>query len=279
MDSQHRHELEQNDLAAFFQNFGKFWNKYGNAISVVVLLVVIAILGKRLYDNRTATALERQWSELAAAGSPASYLAVEQEAGDATVRTQALLRGGDLLQLQASTPQEPPAPPAVEGVEAPPPQAPRMRTPEEQAADLAEAEQRYRRALELSPHPIYTLNLKLGLAAVYEGQGRWDDAGKLYDEVVERAGDTYPALAAQGRFKRDLLPELQRPVVFAPEAAAPAVDGTAGDPGEEARPQALPEGEGQVTPAPEPEPGATTVAPDASTAPVVPDAPAPAATP
>jgi len=68
---------------------------------------------------------------------------------------------------------------------------------------------------------IYHANALLGLAAVAENRGNWDQADENYNRVIALS---IPSLTAMARARQDMLPTLARPVVFAQPADLIEVD-------------------------------------------------------
>lgn len=230
MDRQERHELEQNDLESFFQNFGDFWNKYGNAVLFFVMLAALAFAGYRFFNYRYTEAHETAWADLAGSTSPQAYTEVAADHDNTTVQALAYLRGGDLLLAQALSPDEPaqpePAPTpegqTPEGQPAPNP-TPEPAKPIDRAATLNDAAAMYAQALGAAKDkPLIALNARLGAAAVAESQGKFDEAKAHYEAVAQEAGEKFPVLAAQAKTRLGLLDTLKTPVAFAPDPPAPA---------------------------------------------------------
>ncbi len=222
MDSQERHELKENDLAEFFQNFGEWWSRWGNTVLIIFVIVAGSFAAYRLVNYRTETRHETAWTELANAATAANYMEVAAAHQDPAVQALAYLRGADLYLAHARRPEDAPPLPA-RSEELPPPVDPEM-APDD-AADRAE--RAYERVLELAEERTYHVNALLGLAAVAETRQAWDDARGYYDQAEELAGEQLPGLAATARQRRDLLVNLRQPVVFAPERARaplPAID-------------------------------------------------------
>lgn len=210
MDSQHRHELEQNDLAAFLENFGPWWAKYGNKLLIVALAVVLVITGRRWINAQSAATLENAWNDLANSTSPDGYRLTAQSHSVPAVRVLAYLRAADLLLNQSATPQAPdtstPTPPV---------------TPPDQA--LSQAEEMYRLvANDADADLVFQLNARLGLAAVAEGRKQWDQAATIYQTVAQEAAERFPVIATRAQTRLTNLSRLKQSVVFAPEPPAPA---------------------------------------------------------
>ncbi|MEX0885430.1 MAG: hypothetical protein WD009_03225 [Phycisphaeraceae bacterium] len=226
MDSQERHDLKENDLAEFFQNFGEWWAKWGNTVLIVFVLVAGSFAAYRLVSYRSEMRHETAWGELAAATTAAQYMDVAASHEQPAVQVLAYLRGGDLYLAHARLPADAPTP-RSRNEELPPPVDVEM--PAEEAAQRAE--QAYGRVMELADEPTFRVNALLGLAAVAETHQAWDEAAEHYDAAAELAGDVLPGLARTARQRRELLPAIRQPVVFAPARSAspmPALPGLGG---------------------------------------------------
>ena len=70
MDTQHRHELKENDLAEFLENFGEWWNKHGTVAMLILLFLVGGFLGYRLLRARAIDQREAAWRDLANTTKP-----------------------------------------------------------------------------------------------------------------------------------------------------------------------------------------------------------------
>lgn len=108
---------------------------------------------------------------------------------------------------------------------------------EDQAKNLEQSAKYFGQVITLKHTTLDVINGRLGLASVLESQGKFDEARKEYDQVVELAGAKY---ANRGRMAESRLSDLDRiakkvtfpaaPVVetpikdFAAEAAALGVD-------------------------------------------------------
>ncbi len=227
MDSEHRHELQENDLAEFLANFGQFWNKHGNTILTVALIVAVVFFGKRWYDSSVATAHEAAWSDLANATSPAALQAVADSHSDPSVRSLAYLRAGDLLLKKASqlaTPSAEQARLSADPSADPTPQPPADPEDSHDAAQmtpqqaLESAAAMYQRVVRDGQLPrVYRFNAQLGLACVAEEQEDWGEAARQYQEIVEQAGEGYGAIASLATTRLAWLDRVKVPVVFAKE--------------------------------------------------------------
>lgn len=239
MDADHRHELKQNDLEEFLTHSKEFWAKWGNFITIVVLVVVVSVTGYRFYQSRQVSAQEKALADLLSAATPEAYRDLARESDNPVVRTMANLRGADMILLQLSMP-EPPNDGPGQGSDGKPatdqkPDATPM-DPAEREKRLSQAASMYRQVIEQSPHVLYAFNARLGLAAVAESLGQWDDAAAEYQRVATDAAATYPAIAGQAATRLELLDRLKMPLTFAPEPPPPA-DKPQTNAGTEAMPQ------------------------------------------
>lgn len=212
MDSEHRHELKENDLAEFIANFGQWWSAHGKTFLTVLLVVVGSFTGWRWIQNQAAQAKEKAWTDLAFATSPESYQYVAQSHKDPAVRALAYLRAADLSLAIAMVPAG--TDPNDDDNSADTPTV----TPDQALRDAGDM---YQLAIdEPGTHPIYKLNAYLGLAAVAEGQHEWDTARGHYQTAFDQAQPGYTAIATRAKAGLDTLDRLMKPVVFGPEALA-----------------------------------------------------------
>lgn len=227
MDSELKHELQQNDLAEFLTNFGGWWNKNGTTVLAVVALAAAVFLGQKWVKTRAYQNHETAWADLAGSTSPESYRLTAETHDDATVKALAYLRGADLLLATAYQDADSDAP----GDEAAANQAtsPMQRSPEE---TLAEAATMYRGVLDnADAHAVLKLNARLGAASVAENLEQWDTARQHYQAVLEGAGPGYEALAEQATTRLGLIDQVSKTVNF-PEGK-PETAGATPDPGPE----------------------------------------------
>ncbi len=194
MDSQQRHELEQNDLAAFLGDFGTFWNRWGTPIVGTLALAALIFAGYNLITQRAHSSRETAWLDLFGSTSVESLQLVAEDTNNAAVRTLANLRAGDLRVAEANALEVAAGRPLLE-----------------------EARAHYRAALDAAPHKVYELNALEGLAVVAESLYETDGARELYERVKSAAGQGYPQWAARADRHLALLAEVSTPVTFAPE--------------------------------------------------------------
>lgn len=210
MDSEHRHELEQNDLAVFLTNFGQWWSKYGNWTLITVLVIVAGYTGQRLIATQREIAHERAWADLALTTSPDVANSIAGSHPE-PVRSLLLLRGADLLLNEVTFPRKPQTP-ADESAE----QKPAVDPARDPAKDLQTARMMYQQVIDAkAAHDVIHYNAWLGLAAVAEAQKNWDEARSIYEKVGADAQAAYPAISAQAKGRLAMLPDLGQPIRMA----------------------------------------------------------------
>jgi len=234
MDTDHRHELHQNDLVEFLGSFKAFWTKHGTKTLLIILALVLAFTLTRHYKTRQAQLRQAQLRDLAAANNPETLAAVANEYSDKHIRARALLKGADLSLTDAVGLLPPGYFTAGQDPNAPAP----VTSDRTMAESLDKAEQMYNALLAINNlHPTYIANAKLGLAAVYETRGaiapageadaHWKRAQTLYKEVQEVAGERFPVLAEQAKIRLGMLDRIRQPVDFAPDPVVDQPDGNA----------------------------------------------------
>ena len=206
MDSEERHELQENDLAAFFKNFGEFWEEYGTWIVGAVAAIAIVFAAYNLITSQIETAKQNAWLDLYGSVSYESYqLVAEEHSGKPAVVAAANLRGADLLLAQANEP---------------------TRGEDEQETSgllnrdeaLATAESMYRAAHDAAPDLVFRLNALEGLGVVAESRYDLDAARERYTAIIDAAGEAYPAWRGRAEQRLAWLDELESgPVEFAPD--------------------------------------------------------------
>lgn len=215
MDSQHKHELKENDLQQFLAHFGEWWGKHQTKVLIAAILIAGTILAVRVMKNNAIQEHDSTYFGLNLETSPAGFKAIAADAGDDNVRAIASLRAADLLMQEAAMP--------AAGDDNDP-------TDDERKAKLEEARQLYSQADSAAEHMLFKLNARMGLAAVAESLGNWEEAVKVYETVKADAAETYPRFAAEAGTRISLLPRVKTPPVFAPEPKPePTKDGASKD--------------------------------------------------
>lgn len=210
MDSQERHELQQNDLAAFLGDFGRFWERWGTAIMGTLAIAALVFAGYNLIAGRAEAARQNAWLDLYGSTSVESLELVSADTKNPVVRALANLRAGDLRLAEANRAED-----------------------AEAVALLDQAAAYYQVALEttdqLDPaqQQVLRLNAMEGLGVVAESRYDTAKAREQYQAIVAQAGDAYPQWAARAEKRLTLLDEVSTPITFAADpaptpAAAPA---------------------------------------------------------
>lgn len=219
MDAKERHELKDNDLAEFLQNFGEFWNKHGNSISVAILVVLVAWIGIRFYNNMQATNHENAWADLASTSTPSGYRErAREDTGFGAIQEIALLRGAEQYHQQAIELDNENTTPA-----------PGMMSVED---SLKNAEAMYQQVLDSKSDPVFRANAAVGLANIAETRGDFDAANTYWTQAEKLANDAHlGAIAAQAKIRLGMLDELKQPIVFgnAAQTAPVTPDDTANE--------------------------------------------------
>jgi predicted negative regulator of RcsB-dependent stress response len=173
-----------------------FYEKHRNKIAATLLIAAACFFALSLYQSRQRQILEDSWGRLATATSPASYRNIADDYAGQPVAQLALLSAADLLLSEASTTRAADAGDVdIEG-------------------NLTEAGRLYRRALDEASQPLIRVNALLGLAAVAEGQQKWDEAQGFYDQARDAAAERFPFLVNLADQRLAMLPDLRDGVVI-----------------------------------------------------------------
>jgi hypothetical protein len=216
MDSQHRHELQENDLQRFIFHFRAWWDLYWRPVVLAISLVALVIMARRFLVERGELSRQSAQLDLATISNPEAAKTVARSYDDPVIKAQALLAGADLSLMRAVNPAA--AEPVREGstTTAPAVPAPAATSP---AALIKTAGEMYKSVLALSDvNPVFFINARLGLAAVAEAQSDWPEAKAQYQQTIKLAEKDFPVIAAQARARLENLDHLQLPVTFAPAA-------------------------------------------------------------
>lgn len=203
MDSKERHELKDNDLAEFLENFGDFWGKNGNTIMVIVIAVMAVWFGTRYYRSSAAIGHDNAWADLAATSTPAGYRerAVEN-AGHEGVPHLALLRGAEAYHQQAIKIKQDEGGEVDESVMS-----------SEDSLDAAE--EMFNQLLASDAPAPYQANAAVGLANVAETRGDFDAAAKHWDKAKTIADEArLTTISTLAELRIGMLDDLKRPIVF-----------------------------------------------------------------
>lgn len=217
-----------------------FWERNGNRI--LLGLTLLALLYAAFQYRRTAErrALESSWDGLEAARMQVGRFrsldigrmppeqivaeavgvegrvtpaldAIADDTDHPKVATQALVARGDLYWTLANLP-------ALATVPTTQPAPRPSKTPEEY---LSRAEGSYKRAVQLNGDAVSVGAARMGIAAIAENRGQWDEAKKIYDTL---AADTKVAAAVQtlAKGRSAILEQIRRPLFTTP-ATQPVV--------------------------------------------------------
>ncbi|QDU33540.1 hypothetical protein KS4_15900 [Poriferisphaera corsica] len=222
-------KFRDEDLQDAVDRIQIFWEKYGNQVMIFVTVLFLSLFLYKFFTNRSATQHEDAWASLAGTSAPLSYNNLANDTSNPTVRIMAFLRSGDLYLAEGSTP------PIGEI------------TQEDRDQSLKDASAAYESVIKLTKEPIWISNAKLGLASIAESQANWSAAKGYYDETITIAeAASLPAIKKQAELRITLLPEIESPIKFAPEAELPKFTPEATTP-EAAAPGSIPATE--ITPA------------------------------
>jgi hypothetical protein len=247
MDSEERHELKQNDLLEFLQNFRNWWDRHGTNTLLTILVVIAALVGWNWWAGRNTRQLEAAWSAYAFAQSPEALQEVANRFNDSAVAGVALVTAADQLRHEIMYARG-----MSEDAESNVPQvADDEPISEAEQNKLLRAEALCQRAIEAGHGAdgpsLVVLNARMSLAAVYEMLGRYaegeeaeahfDQAREQYGLVQQEAGQ-YRTIAHQAEYQAAQVSALRTPIEF-PEGPAT----TAGGEAEPPAPQAAAPGE------------------------------------
>ena len=211
MDSEHRHELEENDLQEFLLNFREWWGRWGTYVLIVVALSCAAILIWITLSHRDAQARQSAWNDLATSNTPEILQKVASDHSLKTVKILASLRSADLYLAAYLKPAQKPASTQPNQNDLTPKQK------------LDHAQAMYRQVLSLADQPLFKINALMGLGSVAENRADWAQAKNDYQQaqtLAKQASFTNLAQAAAARIH--YVAKIQTKLVFAPPAKQPA---------------------------------------------------------
>lgn len=223
MDTEHRHELKENDLAVFLSNFGEWWGKYGRHALILILIVVAVILFMRFTKSRSELRHESDWSRLATTTSPDVFYRLAEEMTDPAAAALANIRGAAAYNDRVTHPSlvaTPDESGGTAGTDADAtPDTTGVNSTDKDAVFLDRAERMLKRVLEDERVPeLYKLNALMVLAAVKENRGDFDAARQTYEELASRAKNVgQTALQDQAQLQSQMVDRLRTPIVFGPE--------------------------------------------------------------
>jgi len=217
MDSQHRHELEQNDLLEFITHLREWWIKNGLKTLLLVLAVMVCLFLYVMQKQKAKDTHDSAWGDLSSASSPESLRGVAKAHIEPGIAVHAYLRAADLSLAKALGQgqfiEKEGELPALDDAQ------------RKQLLDSAGED--YQHIVDnQSAHTAVKLNAMLGLASVAEFRHQWDQARELYDRVQQMAKDKYQVIELEAKARADALDRAAVPVMFAPPDPEPASDDT-----------------------------------------------------
>ena len=240
MKAERRHELKTNALARRLEGLPDYWREYGSRILLAILVAMIVFLLVRYWNEKKArqaaeltTSLEQVQRELVQLDQlPMLYLSappnkiaderqrLAQEADQAlatvlnTAKDPKMIANawrfrGDLEWTLANLPDVP-------GADT----QPTLKVTNKDAL-LNDSRNAYQQVLSQSADdPLDVFSARLGLAAIAENQGQWDEARKQYQTILD-AGNMPAAFKDYASTRLRQLTEDQRPITLAPAAPLP----------------------------------------------------------
>jgi len=209
MDSEHRHELKENDLARAIAGIGDWWKNHGRNTMIILLVALLIIAGWRIVNFRSHQTHEQTWAELLTTSNPDVFRSRAASYSDPAAAALANLWGAAGYNARASLPGRT-----------------SDRTGADRAADLDHAETMLARVIDNPATPkIVRLNAMMFKAAVKENRGEYEEADKIYNHVKQSSeAPGYEAWGHRAQQRLELLANYLSPVVFGPEPATPKPD-------------------------------------------------------
>ncbi|MHB1155601.1 MAG: YfgM family protein [Phycisphaerales bacterium] len=226
MDSEQRHELQENDLQHFLFHFNEWWKKNGTLMLLAILILVAAVTGWRWYLGKDASEREAAWTDLAGTSSPDGLKEIARRYADRPgLAGYAMLRASDQLGEQAMDTA------ATDNADGQKSQDEIKRlmdgsiTLAQQTIDAPQAP-----GLAISGEPsLMKLNARLRLAANYETTAQWDLAKAQYEAVRKEAGP-YKTLATLADLRLSRIAAIEQPVTLPQAPPKPKADPTSATP-------------------------------------------------
>lgn len=96
MDSQHRHQLQQNDLGQLALKAKPWLERYGVPVLIGVVVVLVVVIGVTVWLNTQSASRSEAWTQLSTAQTVDEYGKVADEFPDTLAGAWAQLRMGEL---------------------------------------------------------------------------------------------------------------------------------------------------------------------------------------
>lgn len=206
MDSQERHELQQNDLVEFLTHFREWWRNNGTFTLLTILVVVLAYFGYRHLVGREMNHLNAAWAEREQVQNPDGLFRVADKYPDLPMLSaKARLQGADLL-LREAIFGRPSDPDAV---------ALAASDPQWAVHQMERAAREYEKIIADGEPGIVVVHARLSLAAIAETRGLFDEAEAQYRAARnESIALGAPRLTSRVDRKIEDLPRLQQYIFF-----------------------------------------------------------------
>ena len=209
MDSEHRHELKENDLAVAVASLKDWWGKHQMKVLGGAVLAAALILGIRIMSANATSSRDGEQYELATAPTPEAYRALAAATSNESVEIQANLRGADAILPQLRKPVG---------------SGPEAITAERRKKLLDDAQAMYQSVLSEGKHPLLKIKAHLGLASLAETRGDWAKAKEHYQAAQKVGGAGNEFLTKRAAAFEAAIPRIQIEPVYGREETAKAPD-------------------------------------------------------
>jgi hypothetical protein len=240
MKAERRHELQQNSLAGFLENFPIYLRVYADRILLVVVLILMVVVLIRWRMNANATRAVQLGNDLATAKGAVQQLANIDPMGpgeqlatirgqkidevnqaidniannsssvDPAIQAQALVTKADLNWALANSPP-------LRGAAT----QPMLQLPKSSTEYLDTAADAYQQVLKSYPdQKDAVLSSEFGLAAIEENRHNWDGATKYYEQI--KSSDVEPMYKDLADARIKSLPDLKEPLLIGTLTTKPA---------------------------------------------------------
>lgn len=200
---------ERTPVREFFHDIKTFWDRFGLSVLVVVLAILVVMLLSRYLSGREQRALEAAYSDLATAQSPFEMVDVANR-----YEHMPAFSGYALLEAAGVTLNE------ALGLQFSLTAA--QLSEEDKAKALDRAAELFNRVVKLNASPLQVLNARMGIAAVLESQGKFEEAASQYETIRKEAGEGYAVIGQRAQNRAKDLEKLKVAVHFpAPKEPAP----------------------------------------------------------
>ncbi len=179
MDSEHRHELKENDLEVAITSLKAWWVRHQVKVLGGAVLAAALIFGIRWMNASATGTRDAEQYELATAPTPEALRKLAQTTGNESVQVHANLRGADSILPQLRKP-------VGDGKD--------QITAQHRKKLIEDAQAMYHAALAESKHPLVKIKAHMGLAVLAQSRGEWDKAREHYQAAQKAGGPGYEYL-------------------------------------------------------------------------------------